>query len=125
MDRLRRAIKAELDSQGHSQPWLAAAIDVHPSQVSRMLSGEIEISLERMLDIEDAFGVPHCFLFRMAGIVASEPTTRDAIAGDVDLEPAERRIVLSVYDGARSESQATKMSRAPISDPTATRTDRN
>lgn len=97
---LGRAIKDALDQR--PQSWLGEQLGVDPAQVSRIISGKLEVTTERLADIERALGVTPGTIFRAAGYVADNPTVIDAIVADKALTPEQKRTLRNVYELAIS-----------------------
>lgn len=94
---LGQAIKDSLG--GRSQAWLAEQIDIDPSVVSRIISGQIaDLTVERVVEIEEALELTPGTLFRAGGYISDEVTVLGAIAADRDLTPEQKRTLRNVYE---------------------------
>ena len=86
---LGSAIKSAL--HGRTQQWLADAVGIDKSAVTRIIGGQMkDLTLARVVEIEQALELPRGALLRAAGYVAEVVTPEDAIAADSTLPRALR-----------------------------------
>lgn len=95
------AIGAAINEAGSSRQALAEMLDVHPSQVTRMVNGQMpDIKLERIVEIEDALGMKRGALLRRGGYVEADSSVEAAIATDPALNAEAKRSLLYAYQAA-------------------------
>lgn len=114
------AIRKEMSAAGVKAAELAQRLGVAESTVSRLAAGLVQdVSVDRLVQIEAALGLPRGRLFRSAGLVddPTGETVRERLEGDPALSAAELRIVLRVYDSAvdasREERRVSSSRTAP------------
>lgn len=83
-----------------TQVELAARLGVAQNTVSRWSTGDIEPSLDDIVRIEDACGVPRGMVLRTAGYVVDPQTADEMIAQDARLDPTQRELLLAAYRAA-------------------------
>jgi transcriptional regulator with XRE-family HTH domain len=71
------AIRAVYEYAGHSQSSLGNSIGVSQGNISDWVRGARMPSLDRLLDIESACGVPHGFLLKQAGLLELSAVERE------------------------------------------------
>lgn len=104
--KIASAIRSELG--GRSQQWLADAIGVDKSQVTRLLQGHMEkLTVDRVVAIERALDLQPGHLLRAAGLVHQANTVRELLEGDPDLDPVRRGMMVAIYDTLVRESRKT------------------
>lgn len=98
---LGSAIKSAL--HGRTQQWLADAVGIDKSAVTRIIAGQMkDLTLTRVIEIEDALEVPRGALLRAAGYVAEVATPEDAIASDTTLPVVARDLLLAAVASQRA-----------------------
>ena len=98
------------DLAGRTEKWLANELAVDPSTLSRWLNGQVDITLNDLIRIEQALGVGRGRLLRRAGLVDELDCVRDAIETDRDLSRGHRRILLRIYDSLVEETSEERRS---------------
>lgn len=88
-----------------TQEDLAATLGESQSWVSRRESGEVEPTPSELARIEAALKVAAGTVYRLAGLVDDEVSTRAAIAIDPSLSPEARLILLGAYDASVAGSR--------------------
>lgn len=100
---LGEAIKSALG--GRTRQSLADEIGIDPSAVTRMIAGQMkEVTLERVVQIEDALGLTRGALLRAAGYVDEIVTPEDALDADIALSPEFREVIKTTIGAARRAS---------------------
>lgn len=118
---LGEAVRDEVVKAGINPAELSRRLGVSESTVSRLIGGEVQdVTVDRIVQIERALGVPAGRVFRRAGLVTPEDgeTVRDKLLADPSLTAEELLFVLRVYDAA---VEASAEARSPSSPKTAPR----
>ncbi len=71
--RARDLMRQRMEQKHISQVELAERLSMTSSQVSRILSGDRDTTLENMLAIADALGIERSYLLRLASGLSPEP----------------------------------------------------
>lgn len=106
------ALLDELD--GRPRKAVSDALGLEPAQATRILQGKRLLYPHEIATIERAWKLPLGTILRRAGLVDDAVDVRAAIAGDVHLLPAERRIVLRTYDNSVAASQDAEASSTTV-----------
>lgn len=72
-------LKIQLDEKGISQAELARRIQMQPSQVSHIISGERGTTPEGYLAIARALSLPPEIIYRAAGLLPPKPETDEQV----------------------------------------------
>lgn len=122
------AIRKEMAGADVRPAELARRLDVAESTVSRLAGGLVQdVTVDRLVQIERALGVPPGRLFRSAGLVVDDDgiTVRERIEADPLLTADELRIVLRIYDSAVAASAESRSRSSAKATPTTRRTRRS
>lgn len=116
---LGKWIKDALDKSGRNQVWLAGKIGVQPPQVSRIMRGGSEATLDVLSAIADALGKPRIQAYRAAGHLDPIPEADEWVEETSNkiklVPPALRSLVSSVIDSSiRGEEAEKTRSRKPV-----------
>lgn len=100
------AIRKEMARVGVNAAELARRLEVAESTISRLAAGQVQdVTVDRLVQIEHALGIPRGRLFRTAGLVDDRETTvHDMIESDPLLTADELRFVLRTYESAVTAS---------------------
>ena len=67
-----KLLTAAVELRGRSQAWLAKEVGMSDAWVSRVLSGDIEVSVKQLLDISEALAVAPASLLPIVPINTSD-----------------------------------------------------
>lgn len=125
---LSRAIREALKAAGELPADLARGLGVSESTVSRLINGETrDVTVARVVEIEDYLEMRPGQLFRLAGLVAPEDdaVTRSRIESDPSLDDIARPLVLQAYDWAVRDTAERRSTSDDVSSATNDTSDRS
>jgi transcriptional regulator with XRE-family HTH domain len=93
-----------------TQVQLAQMLGVAQNTISRWSTGDVEPSLDDLIQLEDVCGLPRGHILRAAGYVQELGAAEDFIAADHRLDPIRRELLLSAYTAALHQSQRSSLS---------------
>jgi transcriptional regulator with XRE-family HTH domain len=92
-----------------TQVQLAQMLGVAQNTISRWSTGDVEPSLDDLIQLEDVCGLARGHILRAAGYVQELGAAEDFIAADHRLDPVRRELLLSAYTAALHQSQRSSL----------------